>query len=172
MGGGHVTDSLEVICIQSLRYTKYISIYLLGTRHFLKVSPASERFPEINQRRVLTHAPPRGGHASSRFSLSSLKYWIIGRLDTLNRKMVASDPSLCPRGHFRTWKVTNSFSAITFDRQARGRKTTQMCSNRRNGSTDMQHHLFRTGHGLDLRPNFQNGVLRSNYSSLDASWQE
>ena len=40
------------------------------------------------------------------------------------------------------------------------------------GSTDVQHYLFRTGHDLDLRSNFQNDLLRSNYSSLDASSQD
>ena len=49
-----------------------------------------------------------------------------------------------------------------------------MCSRRRYGSIDMQHDLFRSGHdlGLDLRSNIQNVLLRSNYSSFGASWQE
>ena len=46
----------------------------------------------------------------------TLKYMVTGRLDTLNQKIVPSDPSSCPRGHFKSWKVANSFSAITFDR--------------------------------------------------------
>ena len=43
-----------------------------------------------------------------------------------------------------------------------------MCSGRRYGSTDVRHDLFRSGHDLDLRSNFQNGLLRSNYSSYSS----
>ena len=37
-------------------------------------------------------------------------------LDTLSRNIATSDPSSCRQGQFRSWKVTGSFSAITFDR--------------------------------------------------------
>ena len=33
----------------------------------------------------------------------------------------------------------------------------------------MQHDLFRSVHDLDLRSNFENDLLTSNYSSFDAS---
>ena len=36
----------------------------------------------------------------------------------------------------------------------------------------MQHDLFRSGHDLDLRSNFQVDLSRSNYSSFDASRRE
>ena len=36
----------------------------------------------------------------------------------------------------------------------------------------MDHDLFRSDHDLDLRSNSQNDLLRSNYSSLNASKQE
>ena len=36
----------------------------------------------------------------------------------------------------------------------------------------MQHDLSGSGHGLDLRSNFQHGLLKSTYSSFDASRQE
>ena len=36
----------------------------------------------------------------------------------------------------------------------------------------MQHDLFQTGHDLNLESNFQHDLLRSNYSSFDASRQE
>ena len=36
----------------------------------------------------------------------------------------------------------------------------------------MQHDLFRSGHDLDQRSNFPNDLLRSNYSSFDASQKE
>ena len=36
----------------------------------------------------------------------------------------------------------------------------------------MQHDLFRSGHDLDLRSNFQDDLLMSNYISFDASRQE
>ena len=45
-----------------------------------------------------------------------------------------------------------------------------MCSDQRwYGSTDMQHNLFRSVHDLDLWSNFQHDLLRSKYSSFDAS---
>ena len=36
----------------------------------------------------------------------------------------------------------------------------------------MQHDLFRSGHDLDLRSNFQRDLSRSTYISFDASRQE
>ena len=47
---------------------------------------------------------------------NTLKHRFTGRLDTLSRNIVTGDPSSCRQGHFRSWKVTSSFSAITFDR--------------------------------------------------------
>ena len=47
---------------------------------------------------------------------NTLKHRVTGRLDTLSRNIETSDPSPCRQGHFRSWKVTSSFSAITFDR--------------------------------------------------------
>ena len=47
-----------------------------------------------------------------------------------------------------------------------------MCSGRSYESTDVQHELFRSGHDLDFRSNFQNNLLRSNYSSFNASQEE
>ena len=62
---------------------------------------------------------------------------VTGRLDTLNRKIVTSDLSECPRGHFKSWKVTSTFSAITFDSDELERwKHHYMCWGRRYGSTD------------------------------------
>ena len=37
-------------------------------------------------------------------------------LDILSRNIVTGDPSSCRQGHFRSWKVTSSFSGIPFDR--------------------------------------------------------
>ena len=36
----------------------------------------------------------------------------------------------------------------------------------------MQHDTFRAGHGLDLRSNFENDLLRQYYSLFDASRRE
>ena len=47
---------------------------------------------------------------------NTFKHQVTGRLDTLNQTIATSDPSPCCQGHFRSWKVTGSFSAITFDR--------------------------------------------------------
>ena len=47
-----------------------------------------------------------------------------------------------------------------------------MCSVRRYGSTDIQHDLFRSGHDLGLRSNFQNDLSRSTNSSFDAFRRE
>ena len=57
--------------------------------------------------------------------------------------------------------------AITFDKDKLER-----WKRRRYGSTDVQHDLFRSGHDLDLRSNFQYDLLRSNYNSFYASRQE
>ena len=48
--------------------------------------------------------------------LNTLKRLVLGKIDNLNRKFATSDPSSWPQGHFRQWKVTGSFSEITFDR--------------------------------------------------------
>ena len=47
-----------------------------------------------------------------------------------------------------------------------------MGSGGRYASTDMQHDLFESGHDLDFKSNFQHDLLRSNYHSFDAFWQE
>ena len=44
--------------------------------------------------------------------LNTLRHRDTGKIVTLNRKAETSDPSSCPRGQFRPWKVTSSFSAI------------------------------------------------------------
>ena len=46
----------------------------------------------------------------------TLKHRVRGRIDTLSRNIATDDPSSCHQGHFRSWKVTSSFSGITFDR--------------------------------------------------------
>ena len=47
---------------------------------------------------------------------NTLKHRIRGGLDTLSRNIATDDPSSCHQGHFRSWKLTNSFSGITFGR--------------------------------------------------------
>ena len=47
-----------------------------------------------------------------------------------------------------------------------------MCSGRPYESTDMQYDLSLSGHDLDLRSNFQNDLLMSNYGLFDASQNE
>ena len=47
---------------------------------------------------------------------NTLKHWVAGRINTLSRNIATSDPSECRQSHFRSWKATSSFSAITFDR--------------------------------------------------------
>ena len=54
--------------------------------------------------------------------------------------------------------------------QDTGSKTRLLCLSRQDGSTDMQHDLFGSGHDLDLRSNFKFDLLRSNYISFNASW--
>ena len=46
---------------------------------------------------------------------NTLKHRFTGRLDTMNPNIATSDSSLCCQGHFRSWKVTSSFSVINFD---------------------------------------------------------
>ena len=48
--------------------------------------------------------------------LNTLKHHVTGKIDTLNWKIATIDPSSWPQGHFRSWKVADSFSAITFGR--------------------------------------------------------
>ena len=47
--------------------------------------------------------------------LNTIKHQGTGKIHTLNRKITPSDPSSWPQDHFRSWKVTGSFSTITFD---------------------------------------------------------
>ena len=47
--------------------------------------------------------------------LNTLKHRDTGRIHTLNQKIATSVPSSWTQGHFRSWKVTGSFSAITFN---------------------------------------------------------
>ena len=75
---------------------------------------------------------------------STLKHRFLSRIDTLNRNIATSGPSPCRQGHFRLFERSPTFvSAITF-----------VCSDWLYGSTDMHHDLFRSGHDLDLRSNF------------------
>ena len=46
---------------------------------------------------------------------NTLKHRVTGRLHTLSRNIATSDPSSRRQGHFRSKKVTSSFSAIKFD---------------------------------------------------------
>ena len=73
---------------------------------------------------------------------NTLKHRFTGRLDTLSRTL---------------WVISGD---------------ERSCLGRFYESTDMQHDLFRSGHVLDLKPNFQNDLWRSSYSSFDASQQE
>ena len=47
---------------------------------------------------------------------NTLKNQVTCRIDTLSRNIVTGDPLSCRQGHFRSWKVTSSFSGIAFDR--------------------------------------------------------
>ena len=55
------------------------------------------------------------GACFGRKPFETLKHRVTGRLDTLSRNIATSDPSSCRQGHFRSWKTTSSFSAITLD---------------------------------------------------------
>ena len=83
------------------------------------------------------------------------------------------------QGHFRSWKVTSSFSGITFDRDQLERWKHHICvqvdhANRLicNMTFSGQVMTLTWGHDLDLRSNFQHDLLRSNYISFDAALQE
>ena len=73
---------------------------------------------------------------------NTFKHRFTGRLDTLSRTL---------------WVISGD---------------ERSCLGRFYESTDMQRDLFRSGHVLDLKPNFQNALRRSNYISVDASQQE
>ena len=97
-------------------------------------------------------------HSFGRKPFETLKHRVTGRLDTLSRNIVTSDPSPCRQGHFRSRKITNSFSAITFDRNqleqwkhyrcVQDNLTDQMIWNM--SFSDQVHW------NLDMRSNFQN----------------
>ena len=74
-----------------------------------------------------------------------------GILDTLSQNIATSGVSSCRQGHFRSWRVTSTFSAISFDRDQVVPKTPYTCLGRRYGLTDNQHDFFRSCHDLDLR---------------------
>ena len=75
---------------------------------------------------------------------NTLKHRVTGRLDTLCRNIVIDDPSSCGQGHFRSWRVTSSFSALTFDRDQLERWKHHRCvqADDADRTTDMQHELF------------------------------
>ena len=72
---------------------------------------------------------------------STVKHRVTSRIHTLSRNIVTSDPSSCRRGHFRSWKVASSFSAITFDRDQIEQWKHHRCVRRPYGSTAVQHNL-------------------------------
>ena len=104
---------------------------------------------------------------------NTLKHRVTGNIDILSRNIVTGDPSSCRKGHFRSWKVTSSFSGITFDRDHLEQWKHHRCVQAfRRRSTDMQHDPFGSVHDLDLRSNFQHDLSRLKYISFDASRQE
>ena len=90
---------------------------------------------------------------------NTLKHRFRDRIDTLSRNIATDDPSSCHQGHFRSWKVTSSFSGITFDRDQLERWKHHRCVQA--DDADRLHDLFRSGHDLDLRSNFQHNLSRS-----------
>ena len=56
------------------------------------------------------------GASFARKLFKTLKHLVTGRIDTLSRNIVTGDRSSSRQGHFRSCKVTSSFSGITFDR--------------------------------------------------------
>ena len=58
---------------------------------------------------------------------NTLKHQVSGRIDTLSRNIVTGDPSSCRQCYFRSWKVTISFSGITFDRDQLERRKHRRC---------------------------------------------
>ena len=106
--------------------------------------------------------------------LNNLKHRVISRIQTLNRKIATGDTSLWPQGHFRSWKVTGgSFSAITFDRhQLKRWKHFSSVVFRTTTRIDWYAIWPFLNRSLTSGQNFQNDLLRSNYSSFDASRPE
>ena len=97
---------------------------------------------------------------------NTLKHRLTGRIDTTNRNIAASDSSSCRQGHLRSWKVTRRFSAILLI------ETSQSDEN----TIDVPRLMIRIDWyatwPFGSRSNFKHDVLRSNYSSFDAFWQE
>ena len=81
-----------------------------------------------------------------------------------------------PKRHYRSCDVIRGqlsfLSNNSWLEQDTGSKTHSSCLSRQDGSTDMQHDLFGSGHDLDLRSNFQHDLSRSTDNSFDASWRE
>ena len=99
----------------------------------------------------------------------TLKYRVTGKLDTLSRNIATSAPSSCHQCHFRLWKVTRSFSTITFHRDQlegwkhhrcfQAHKTDRLICNINFPDQDLDFDIT----DVDLRSNFQHCLLRSNY---------
>ena len=74
-------------------------------------------------------------------------------------------------GHPRSPDVTNGFSGTHNFWLKRDRSSGQrpLCSYRQCRSNDTHYDQFGSGHHLDLRSNFKCNLLRSTYTSFDAS---
>ena len=99
---------------------KLLAIDIRNSIYEVYISEIWCRWPKIRSNFRPLHYKSMGGNERSLFSLktnrNALKHRVTGRLDTLSQNIATSDPSPCRQGHFRSWKVTSSFSAITFDR--------------------------------------------------------
>ena len=87
---------------------------------------------------------------------NTLKHRFTGIIGILSRNIVTGDPSSSRQGHFRSWKVTSSFSGITFDSDQLERRKYHRCVQA--DDTDRlicNITFFGSGHDLDLRSNFQ-----------------
>ena len=106
----------------------------------------------------------------------TLKHRFTDIIHTLNRKLHPLTPpgSSWPLGHFRSWKVTGSFSAIALDRDKRWKHLRCVQDD------DTDRLICHTTFPIRLwpwpwpwpRPNFQHDRLRSNHSLFVAPWRK
>ena len=106
--------------------------------------------------------------------LDTIRHRVTGRIDTLNRKNATSDPSSLPQSHFRSWKVTDSFSAIIFYRDKLKRCRHLRCVQ----ADDTDRLTCNVAYSDQVMTwpwptwvKFQHYFLRIDHGSLDASWQ-
>ena len=136
-----ITLKVSAIDIRTRIYKTYISEFWY-------------RWPKVRSILRPLHYKSMGekmkGASFARKPFKTLKHLVTGRIDTLSPNIVTGDPSSCRQGHFRSWKVTSSFSGINFDRDQLERWKYHRCVQADDTDRLICNMTFFSGYGPDL----------------------